>query len=272
MEGAKMAAVGTGSTGETDRMGVRTVPFDAPWEWLAAGWRDLWAAPSVSLAYGVTAAVGAGVLLLFLLSVEAQSLFLVLAGGFMLLGPLLAVGLYDTSRRIEAGEPVSFDRALAAGVRPAGQLAFFAVLLMLAFLAWVQLAFLLLMLFMGASGLPPFSELVPTLLFTPRGLGLLIVGTAVGAVIAAIVFSASAIAVPMLLVERVDAVTAGRTSIHAVLANPKAMALWAVLVAGIMACAFATLLVGLVLAFPLVGHATWHAYVDLTGRKLPQRP
>lgn len=242
---------------------VRIVSFDAPWAWLAAGWRDLWQSPAIGLTYGIAAAAGAGVMAAGLMHLEAVSLFLALAGGFLLIGPLLAVGLYETSRRHAAGNAPQLRGALRAWVGARGQLGFFGMMLLFIFMVWLQLAFLLLMLFLGSAGLPPPSEFMQTLLFTPAGLGLLVVGTLVGGLLAALVFSISALALPMLLVRRIDAASAARASVSAVVANPKPMALWAALIAVMMAAGFATLLVGLVIVFPLVGHATWHAYVDV---------
>lgn len=236
------------------------IAFDAPWLWLAAGWRDLWEAPRIGLTYGAVFAFGAAVLALWLWQIDAHALFPALAGGFLLMAPFLAMGLYETSRRIAAGEAVSFRNAAMAGFRAKGQLAFFGVGLMIVFLVWLELAFVLLVLFMGGGGLPPASAFLSTLLFTLPGLGLLIVGSAVGGLLAALVFSMSAVAVPMLLVERVDAVTAMRASIRAVKANRKPMALWAALIAVMIAAGFATLMLGLIVAFPLIGHTTWHAY------------
>lgn len=247
----------------------RRVPFDAPWNWLAAGWRDLWRAPQVSLAYGLAAALGAGGLVLGLVRFEAVSLFLALAGGFLLIGPLLAVGLYEASRRHARGQSVEL-RDIAGAWRSAhGQLGFFGAILLFVFLVWLQLAFLLLMLFLGGVALPPPSRFMTELLFTPHGLGLLIVGTLIGAMLAALVFAISALAVPMLLLHEIDAVTAARASLAAVVRNPKPMALWAGLIVVIVAAGFATLLAGLVIAFPLLGHASWHAYVDTYGDQEP---
>ena len=110
---------------------------------------------------------------------------------------------------------------------------------------------------------------MPTLLFTPHGLGLLVAGTAVGGVLAATVFAISVISVPLLMTRRVDAVTAIAASLAAVVLNPKPMALWAGLIAGFMALGIATLYVGLIVVFPLIGHATWHAYRDLV--RVPRR-
>jgi uncharacterized membrane protein len=114
--------------------------------------------------------------------------------------------------------------------------------------------------------MPPLEAFIPTLLLTPRGLGLLLVGTGVGMALAAAVFAVSAVAVPLLMVEPVDVVTAALTSVRACGKNPKAMALWATLIAGAMLLGFVTLFVGLVIMFPWVGYATWHAFRDLVQR------
>ncbi len=241
----------------------RRVGFDAPWEWLAAGWRDMWRVPLISLTYGGIFAFAAAVLGLGLWNVGAHSLFLALAGGLLLIGPLLSVGLYEASHRLACGEEVSLRDVVSAGFAARGQLAFFGAVLLFAFLVWIQIAFLLLMLFFGTTGLPPLGEFMQALLFTPRGLGLLIVGTLTGGLLAALVFSISAFAVPMLLVRQIDAVSAARASMSAVIQNPKPMVLWAALIVTIMAAGFVTLLAGLIVAFPLIGHATWHAYADL---------
>ena len=245
---------------------IREVPFDAPYSWLAAGLHDMWRVPRVSLAYGAIFAVAGLLLAVGLTQVGLLSLILVLAGGFILVGPMIAAGLYETSRRLEKGEPVSLASTLRAGLFGGGQLAYMGLLLMLIYLAWVEIALLLFMLFLGPEPMPPLEAFVPNLLLTRPGLGLLIVGTGVGMALAATVFAVSAVAVPLLMTERVDVVTAALTSVRACRENPKAMALWAALIAGAMLFGFVTLFFGLVIAFPLIGHATWHAFRDLVER------
>ena len=243
----------------------RRVAFDAPWLWLAAGWRDLWTVPAISLTYGAVFAAVAGLAAAVLGVAGELSVLPALLGGFLLVGPLMAVGLYETSRRLQLGEMPRLPDVVAAGLRAPGQVGLLGSFLLFAFMMWLQIAFLLLMLFLGDSSLPPPSAFMPTLLFTPKGLALLVVGTIAGGVIAAFVFSISVVAVALMLERPVDAVTAARASVAAVIANPKPMALWAALIAGMIACGFATLLLGFVIAFPLIGHATWHAYVAIYG-------
>jgi uncharacterized membrane protein len=245
---------------------LRRLELDRPWAWLAAGWRDICRAPGVSLTYGaiftaVSFLITAGV---FLAGVEY--LLFPLAAGFMLLGPMLAVGLYETSRRLESGEPVSLVSALFVATRSPMRLAFLGVALMALLLIWMRAATLLLALFLGPTEFPPLAEVVPTLLLTPQGLALLVVGTGCGAILAAAVFAISVVSVPLLMERDIDFVSAVFTSLQAVLRNPKPMLLWAWLVALLTAFGLATLYIGLIVTFPLVGHATWHAYRETVGR------
>jgi uncharacterized membrane protein len=242
---------------------VRRVPLDAPWDWLHRGWRDLCALPYMSLAYGAFFSVSAWIALLVLNALDAITLIPVLAAGFLLVAPLLAAGLYEMSRRLQAGEPVTARDIFKACAPAIGRLGFFGIVLFFGLFVWVELAFLLLSLFLGEVALPDASEFVHTLLFTNAGLGLLFAGTITGGMLAAIVFSISSVAVPLLLVKDVDAVTAMATSARAASLNTGAMLLWAALIAGYMVLGFATLFVGLVVIFPLLGHATWHAFRSL---------
>lgn len=260
---SERAARADASSENVSGLRLQRIPFDKPWDWLAAGWRDLWVEPRISLIYGAAAvALGlclAGGLALFRL----ESLVPVLAGGFLLIGPLLAVGLYEKSRLIEAGRTPAFSDTVGAARASAWRLGLLTALLLFLYLVWLRIAFLLLALFLGTGSFPPAREFLPELLFTSHGLGLLVTGTLVGGLLAAVGFAATVISIPMLMHREVDAFTAISKSAEAVVTNPKPMLLWAALIAGFVALGIATLGAGLVLAFPLLGHATWHAYRDL---------
>jgi uncharacterized membrane protein len=248
---------------ETPRIRIRKVAVDAPWAWLDAGWEDLWAAPRISLAYGAVFAVFAYVAALELTRFDALSLLLPLAFGFLLMGPVFAAGLYQISRLRERGEPITFRGVVRAEWAGKSQLASFGMLLFLFYFFWMNTALLLFMLFFGRAGFPPVDQFFSALLNTDHGLGLLLTGTVAGAVFAAAAFSISVIAVPLMFDRKVDAVTAMMASARAVWKNLPAMALWAGLIVLMTFIGLLLLFAGLAIAFPLIGHASWHAYKEL---------
>ena len=241
---------------------VRQVPDDRPWHWLILGWRDLTRAPQVSLAYGA-GLVGFSFLLVFGLSrYDMLYLFLPMAGGFFLIAPLAAVGLYETSRRLAGGLPVDLYSVLTEWRRPM-QVALFGLILLLLHFAWVRVALLWFALYF--NGQTPALDALPFHLLEPGNLPFLVVGCLLGGFFALLAFAVSAVSLPMLVDRDVDPITAIFTSITAVRRNPKAMLLWAGLIVMFTAVGIATFFVGLGLLFPLVAHATWHAYKDLVG-------
>jgi len=260
MPAMDLGSAKTGALLTAQGIGLKEVAFDAPWAWLSAGWRDLWAAPSVSFSYGALFASLAALLSVGLWRSGLESLILPLSGGFLLIGPVLAVALYETSRRLETGADVDLLSVTRAALSKVAQLSFFGAILGFVYVVWLQLAFLLFMLFLGTNQLPPAKDFLATLLFEPFGLGLLVMGTCVGAALALLVFAISVVSVPLLMTREVDAVTAMATSVAAVRLNLKPMLLWAGLIAGFMSLGLASLFLGLVLIFPLIGYASWHAF------------
>ena len=257
-----MATVDT-HVGGAAGFAIRELTLEQPWSWLGAGWRDLWTRPEISLGYGLAVVVASYALTACLVYLDVLPLLLPLAAGFMLLGPMLAVGLYEASRRMQAKEPVSPTAVIFVATRSPAQLAFMGALLTILLMAWWLIAFTLFAVFFGASGLPPIDQWVQVLLFTGRGLGFLILGTATGGVLALLVFALSVVSVPILMRHDTDAVTAMLTSLRSVQQNPWPMLLWAWLIMLLIAFGLATLYLGLIVTFPLVGHATWYAYRDI---------
>jgi uncharacterized membrane protein len=241
---------------------VRRVSVDEPWAWLMAGWRDLSRVPVVSLTYGAGFVMASFLLTLGLWIFGLFYLVLPLAAGFMLVGPVVAVGLYEASRRLERGQSVTLGDTLAAWKTHRGPIATMGLLLMLFLLAWIWLAFLIFALFFGPSP-PSWEHLVTTLLFSTAGIPFLIVGISVGGVLAAFVFAMTAVAIPALLDRDIGVLSAIVTSFAAVLKNWRIMIGWGALIVVFTAAGLVTFYLGLAVTLPLVGHASWHAYRGL---------
>ncbi|WP_457941293.1 DUF2189 domain-containing protein [Mesorhizobium sp. 10J20-29] len=238
----------------------RGLPVSAAFGWLAAGARDLTTQAGLSLAYGLAVfLVSIGIVSgLFYLDLD-YILFPAIAA-FMVVGPLVAVGLYQKSRLLEAGEKVTLARMLF--VRPASgpQIMFIGVIMLGLALLWMRAAVIIYALFFGLRPFTGLDNIVPILFGTPLGWSMLVTGTVVGGVFAAFSFAISAFSVPMLLAEKTDAFTAIGTSISLVWNNRPVLIAWGAIVLVLTAIGLATAMVGLIVIFPLVGHATWHAY------------
>lgn len=239
---------------------ARNLPWRTAFHWLRLGWSDLWTNPLSSLLYGfgIFAISALIVGALFLFNYE-YALFPALAG-FMVVGPMIANGLYEKSRMLEEGELPTYRRMIFVRPRSGYQAWFMGVLLLGLMLLWLRAAVLIWALFFGIVPFPGTDEIVPMLFTTPTGWALLIVGGAVGALFAAFSFAISVFAVPMLLTERTDALSALGISMALVWNNLPVMLAWGVIVLVLFLVSVATAFAGLILVFPILGHATWHAY------------
>lgn len=243
---------------------IRDIDPGRPWVWLQKGWSDFRRATAIDLMFGIVIA-GAGALLIALaVDFGYWHVVVPLVTGFMLVGPILAVGLYDVSRRLERGLPLDVGEIATAWRANPGQIALMGFGLMALLLIWVRVAMLIFALFYGVSPVSPerfFTEAFLSFDSVP----FVIVGCVVGFVLACIAFAISAISIPMLLDRDVDVLTAVATSVAAVRRNWNVMATWAALIVLFVGAGLVTAFVGLVIAMPLIGHATWHAYRDLVG-------
>lgn len=248
----------------SSRPHIQHVYRDRPWAWLAAGWRDLMATPAVGLTYGLVFAIAGALLTWLTWAYQIYYVTFPLMAGFLLGGPLVATGIYEASRRRAKGEKTSLGQSLAAFKRNPSQIAFFGVVLLLVFIAWVRFASLLFMMFF--SDAPPpvdpwgFVERVVSW----DAIGFLIVGNAIGAFLALVTFAISVVSIPLLLDNReANVFTAIIASVDAVRQNFWTLILWAWLIALFIGFGVITAFVGLIVTLPLIGHASWAAYRDL---------
>ena len=242
---------------------IRKIEIDRPWQWLVRGWQDMRRSPAVSLTYGVLAAITGYALTLGLIWVDMLYLVLPLAAGFLIVGPILTVGLYEVSRRAELGESTTLAEALGAFRRNGSQIGLMGVALMLLMFAWARVAALIFFLYFGLEP-PSFENLIASTFLQPDTLPFLVFGSAIGGAMAMLAFSISVVSIPLLLDRpQANVIDAIATSFRTVQANFLPMLFWAVLIAGFTAAGIATLYLGLIVTLPLIGHATWHAYRDL---------
>lgn len=242
---------------------VRKVALDRPWVWLGRGWDDMRAAPGVGLAYGIAFVAAGYAIAIALVAGDMLYMMLPMAAGFLLLAPLLAVGLYETSRLIAQGRTPTVSDAFSAYRANPEHMAYMGLVLVLVNLIWTRMALLIFALFFGTPR-GTLADLVDMTLFSSTSLPFLIVGTGAGFVLAAVVFAISAMSIPMLLDRPETPVwTAIATSVVAVRENFKPMALWAALICAFTGFGMVPFFLGLAVTMPLIGHATWHCYRDL---------
>ncbi|RUT32401.1 DUF2189 domain-containing protein [Arsenicitalea aurantiaca] len=245
----------------TASVAIGTLSANAPLGWVAAGWRDFANRPGLSLAYGAAVlAVSAVALVLIILGGWGNVLFPALAA-FMIVGPVIAVGLYEKSRLLEMGEKPRLRDMVWVGFRAGQQIFFIGAILALLGVLWMRAAFITYALFFGWRAMPDdFWEVVQVLLLTPVGLAMIATGSVIGALFAALAFAVSAFSIPMLLDRDIDAFTAMGTSTRLAWRNLPAMIAWGAILLLAFIVSVATGLLALVILFPLIGHATWHAY------------
>ena len=224
----------------------------APFRWMKLGVSDLMQAPQQSLAYGFVVALLIGVVCLLAWLRGSQWFMFAMLGGFVFLAPLTCIGLYAISAQLERGQEPLMSRSIrAAFKRHFGNEMIFALALMIIFLVWARAA-VMVSVFFPTDGDASVQELVNFFTF----------GSMIGAVFAAVTFSASAFSLPMIMHRDVDSITAIVTSVNAVLRNKLAMIVWLTIVVVSLLIGVVTAFVGLIAIVPIIGYAAWHGYLE----------
>jgi uncharacterized membrane protein len=227
-----------------------------PFHWLGFGWRDLMAARGVGFFYGVC---------FWLMAVTLGMVFrnkpefaMTLASGCLLVGPFLAMGLYEVSRRREQGLPVELGASLTCWDSHVGSMGMLLLVLIVLELLWGRASLVVFAVFFN-TGMPSTTGVMQAI-FNPENLEFLAVYLLVGGAFAGLVFAVSVVSIPMILDRDTDAISAAITSLQVVFGNPAAMLLWGALLTTLVVVALIPSGLGLLIIGPWLGHASWHAY------------
>ena len=238
----------------------RIAPSDL-WRSLARGVDDFAAMPSHAVFLCVVYPLLGILLVSMTLGNSMLPLAFPIAAGFALVGPLAAIGLYELSRRREAGLDSAPSHVFEVLHSPSfGAIIALGLLLMAIFLIWLAVAEGIYIANFGYQPPASIRQFAADIFNTSAGRNLIIVGTGVGFLFAAVVLTISAVSFPLLLDRDVGAPTALLTSIRVVAANPGTMALWGLIVAALLVIGSIPCFLGLTVVMPVLGHATWHLY------------
>ncbi|MGV0954482.1 MAG: DUF2189 domain-containing protein [Fluviibacter sp.] len=242
---------------------IKRVSLGAPFLWLREGTRDLCRAQFASLFYGVCFALMGWTIAFF----NGTSIGMTLAAtsAFMLLGPILAIGLYNLSDQLEQGTLADLKKSLYCWRGNMSNLALFALVSTIVALIWARASAVIFAVFYN-TGLPSMGDFTRAVLSFDN-LEFLLVYFGLGLLFAAFIFAVSVVAVPLMYDRHTDAVTAALTSLAVVAKNPGPMILWAGILVALVTIGFLTGFLGLIYTAPIAGHATWHAYRSM----IPER-
>ena len=264
-------AVGADRARELPR--IRSISPRDLWDALAKGFADFWAMPTHVIFLTIIYPI-AGILIAYAaFGYDLLPMIYPMAAGFALLGPFMAIGLYELSRRREAGLDTewghAFDLVQADSFRAI--LALGLVLLAL-FGLWIAVAQSIYTAEFGNAP-PPASvdDFARQVLTTPAGHRMILIGNGVGFLFAVVAFMISVVAFPLIIDRQIGATAAALTSVRAVLRNPFTMALWGLIVAALLLIGSLPLFLGLAIVVPVLGHATWHLYRKVVVSDLPPR-
>ncbi|MDP2769812.1 MAG: DUF2189 domain-containing protein [Giesbergeria sp.] len=241
---------------DTQPIVLQTLHWGDPWRWLQCGWQDMRSAPGIASFYG--ACFWGMALLLGWVFRSRPEYVMSMASGCLLLGPFLAMGLYDTSRRREAGLGPELGQSITCWDKHLGSMGMLVLVLIVLELLWGRASLVVFAVFFN-TGMPSTTGVVQAI-FNMQNWSFVAVYTVVGGVFAAIVFSVSVVSIPMILDRDTDALTAGITSMRVVVENTGVMLLWGALITLLVVASLAFWGVGLLVVGPLLGHASWHAY------------
>lgn len=251
----------TGSTSWPDLV-VNKINLLEPLTWLSKGWKDMLTAGFFSFRISLVIVLISGLLTYGCIATDNLFLLAFLLSGFFMVAPVVGIGYYQISAHIENNESLNGCSALTALKQNQGPISLVTAGFMMILNLWISLNFTLFaFLYSGIS--PPLDNLLAKLFLSEEGRNFAIASVTTGFIFASFAFMISVVTVPMLINRKVDGFTAIRMSVKSVLSNFIPMMLWAFLIVVIIGLGLLTFYVGLLVALPLIGHSTWHAYRTL---------
>ena len=243
-------------SGPVNPIKLQRLTLGDPFRWLASGLHDVRSSLGIALFYGTC---------FWLMALTLAWVFrtrpeyaMSLASGCLLVGPFLAMGLYDTSRRREAGLPPALSESLTCWDSHMGSMGMLVLVLVVLELLWGRASLVVFAVFFN-TGMPSTTGVLQAV-FNPQNWSFVAVYLVVGGAFAGLVFSTSVVSIPMILDRDTDALSAGITSLRVVLENPLVMLVWGALITAMVAASLWFWGVGLLVVGPVLGHASWHAY------------
>lgn len=227
-----------------------------PFYWLSLGWRDLMAAKGISIFYGVC--FWAMAVTLWMVFRSKPEYAMSIASGCLLVGPFLAMGLYEISRRREQRVTPDLSASLTCWKTHLRSMGLLILVLIVLELLWGRASLVVFAVFFN-TGMPSTTGVIHAI-FNPENWEFLAVYAVVGGVFAALVYSTAVVSIPMILDRDTDAISAAITSLQVVFDNLAVMVLWGMLIVGLVFMALLPWCLGLLVIGPWLGHASWHAY------------
>lgn len=241
---------------DATRTTLRPLHWADPLQWLRLGWGDFRRQPVIGLFYGLMFwGMAMVVRTVFLASPEFT---LSAISGCLLVGPFLAMGLYDASRRMERGEPASVERSMICWRPHIRSLGMLVMLIIVMELLWGRASLVVFAVFFN-TGMPSTANVLEVL-FNPENWEFVAVYLCVGGFFAGLVYSSTVVAIPMILDRDTDAITAGLTSMRVFFTHTPVMLCWGAIIVVLTMLSIVPSNLGLFLTGPWLGFASWHAY------------
>jgi uncharacterized membrane protein len=246
-----------------NKLSISKLPSFAVWGWMSKGWASLKNSLGPSITIGILVVALTWIIVLSLYFVGFSTMIPAAYGGFILIGPIIATFVYSLSKQLETNSSVHGFKKIDSAPNARSQLGFIGFSLLFMVIVWAILAHLIWSLSVGMGRTMDEAEFLRFVFSSARGLVMISLGSLVGAVLATVCFSISAISLPLVFDRDIDALSAMAFSVGAVIKNPVSFLCWAVVICAIVGLSALFAFLPIIIIFPWLGHSAWHAYREL---------